>query len=315
MTTTWTRLDQRKAVDGRQEGHEAASRTTCAPRWCRSTRRPARSWPTTAAPTAWAPTTPQALRQPGSSFKPFVLAAALQGGKDPSRDVGLGSTYDGASGADASPASTVSNSEGFDCAAVHVKTAMTKSINTIFYKMGLDVGPGPGDRRGAPGRHPGRPAARRRAAASRSATRRCTRSTWRRPTPPSPPTASATSPTSCAKVVAADGRVLIDRTADDAQGEPGDAAAGGPQRHRVDARRGRQLEHRAGRRARRRRQDRHGAAARHRGPEQGRLDGRLHAVDVHRGLGRHRRQRPDPGRRRQADLRSDGARRRSGRST
>ena len=36
---------------------------------------------------------------------------------------------------------TVSNSEGFDCASCDVKTAMTKSINTVFYRMGLDVGP------------------------------------------------------------------------------------------------------------------------------------------------------------------------------
>ena len=36
----------------------------------------------------------QALRQPGSSFKPFVLSAALQ---DRRQTVGLGSTYDGSS--------------------------------------------------------------------------------------------------------------------------------------------------------------------------------------------------------------------------
>jgi membrane peptidoglycan carboxypeptidase len=83
----------------------------------------------------------QALRQPGSSFKPFVLAAALQGGKDPDgRAVGLGSTYDGESGQKFKDV-IVNNSEGFDCASCDVKTAMTKSINTIFYRMGLDVGP------------------------------------------------------------------------------------------------------------------------------------------------------------------------------
>jgi membrane peptidoglycan carboxypeptidase len=83
----------------------------------------------------------QALRQPGSSFKPFVLAAALQGGKDPQgRAVGLGSTYDGESGQRFLDV-IVNNSEGFDCSECDVKTAMTKSINTIFYKMGLDVGP------------------------------------------------------------------------------------------------------------------------------------------------------------------------------
>ncbi len=35
---------------------------------------------------------------------------------------------------------TISNSEGFDCDRCDVKTAMTKSINTVFYKMALDTG-------------------------------------------------------------------------------------------------------------------------------------------------------------------------------
>jgi membrane peptidoglycan carboxypeptidase len=80
----------------------------------------------------------QALRQPGSSFKPFVLAAALQGNDG----VGLGTLYDGSS-----PQSfpgvgrPIQNSEGYDCGECSVKTAMTRSINTVFYRMALDVGP------------------------------------------------------------------------------------------------------------------------------------------------------------------------------
>jgi membrane peptidoglycan carboxypeptidase len=77
-----------------------------------------------------------AKRQPGSSFKPFVLTAALESDKG----IGLGSIYDGSS-PQTLAGRVVNNSEGFNCAECTVKTAMTKSINTIFYRMALDVGP------------------------------------------------------------------------------------------------------------------------------------------------------------------------------
>jgi membrane peptidoglycan carboxypeptidase len=77
----------------------------------------------------------ESLRQPGSSFKPFVLSAALQADDG----VGLGSVYDGSS-PQTFAGVKVANSDGESCAQCTVKTAMTESINTVFYKMAIDTG-------------------------------------------------------------------------------------------------------------------------------------------------------------------------------
>jgi len=82
----------------------------------------------------------QGLRPAGSTFKPFVFSAALQGGAG----VGLGSTFDGTSGQKfAGLERPINNSgESSDCGKeCNVKTAMTQSVNTVFYRMGLEVGP------------------------------------------------------------------------------------------------------------------------------------------------------------------------------
>ncbi|WP_433800843.1 transglycosylase domain-containing protein [Actinomycetospora sp. CA-084318] len=78
----------------------------------------------------------QTSRQPGSSFKPFVLLAGLE--KNP--PIGLGTTYDGST-PQTIAGTKVENSDGESCPNCDLKTAMTLSINTVFYKLGVDVGP------------------------------------------------------------------------------------------------------------------------------------------------------------------------------
>ncbi|MDQ3579489.1 MAG: penicillin-binding protein, partial [Actinomycetota bacterium] len=76
----------------------------------------------------------QAPRQPGSSFKPFVLAAALE------QKIGLGETFDGSSPQKIA-GTEVRNNESAECIDCDLKTAMTKSVNTIYYHLGVKVGP------------------------------------------------------------------------------------------------------------------------------------------------------------------------------
>ncbi len=78
----------------------------------------------------------QTQRQPGSSFKPFVLLAGLE--RTP--PIGLGTTFDGSS-PQTIAGTEVANSEGESCPNCDLRTAMTQSINTVFYQLGVQVGP------------------------------------------------------------------------------------------------------------------------------------------------------------------------------
>jgi membrane peptidoglycan carboxypeptidase len=70
-------------------------------------------------------------KQPGSTFKPFVLLAALQQ-TDP---IGLGTKFKGM------PFPGLRNDDGADCKVCDIKQAMTISNNVIFHELALRVGP------------------------------------------------------------------------------------------------------------------------------------------------------------------------------
>jgi membrane peptidoglycan carboxypeptidase len=78
----------------------------------------------------------QALRQPGSSMKPYVLASALEQG------IGVQARRNGSSpqtfpDRDAE----VVNSGGASCGACTLTEAITRSLNTTFYGLAYEVGP------------------------------------------------------------------------------------------------------------------------------------------------------------------------------
>jgi membrane peptidoglycan carboxypeptidase len=86
----------------------------------------------------------QSWRQAGSAFKPYVLATALQQTLDPEtpddKKISVFKSYDGSS-PQKFAGTTVANSEGAQCSPCSVMDAMRRSINTVFYKMGIDAGP------------------------------------------------------------------------------------------------------------------------------------------------------------------------------
>ena len=83
-----------------------------------------------------ASTTPRASASPGSSFKPFVLLAGLERTPSdrPRHDVRRLEPQTIAG-------TEVANNEGENCPNCDLRTAMTQSINTVFYQLGVQVGP------------------------------------------------------------------------------------------------------------------------------------------------------------------------------
>jgi penicillin-binding protein 1A len=83
----------------------------------------------------------QARRQPGSSFKPFVLAEAIKQGIDPDSTY-----YDGSSPMTleipgGGPPWEVNNSEGAGGGVVALDDATVHSVNVVYAQLDLDVGP------------------------------------------------------------------------------------------------------------------------------------------------------------------------------
>ena len=79
----------------------------------------------------------QALRQPGSSVKPYVLATALEEG------ISVNARRDGSSPQEFPdrPGLPVRNSSNASCSACTLVEAMTRSLNTTYYGLAYEVGP------------------------------------------------------------------------------------------------------------------------------------------------------------------------------
>ena len=82
----------------------------------------------------------QAWRPPGSSFKPYVLAAALDLSLHSDTGTSVYTTYDGRSPR-TFQGTVVHNSEGVQCPRCSLLEAMKRSINTVFYDLAVQVGP------------------------------------------------------------------------------------------------------------------------------------------------------------------------------